>query len=175
MCKQASHQKMRCVDDKRQCVNCNDNHELWRCSCLKWKLQIKQSEEIFQNRSIRYSEALKYNHSFFSFFLNFLDSMNFLSSMNISTTTSSQDINESTWQVMKVKKRWVNHSSCVISDSEDMTSEQTQKRQIKKCERLSVTESIQKVVSAQSQQQLQISLWRNNSFCEFYSIISESH
>ncbi len=33
--------------NRRQCVNCNDSHELWRCSCLKWKLQIKQSEEIF--------------------------------------------------------------------------------------------------------------------------------
>ncbi len=27
--------------NKKWCVNCNNNHELWRCSCLKWKLQIK--------------------------------------------------------------------------------------------------------------------------------------
>jgi len=151
--------------NRRWCVNCNDSHELWRCSCLKWKLQIKQSEEIFWNRLIRYSEASKYNYSLFSFSLNFLDSMNFLSSMNssslmnISMMTSSRDINKSTWQVMRVKKRRVNHSSCMINDSEDMTSEQTQKHQIKKCEKLSATESIQKVISAQSQQQLQISLW----------------
>ncbi len=104
--------------NKRWCANCNDSHEFWRHSCFKWKLQIKQSEEIFQNRLIKYSEALKNNCSFFSFFLNFL------SSMNISTTTSSRDVDESTWQVMKVKKRWVDCSSCVINDSEDMTSEQ---------------------------------------------------
>ncbi len=83
--------------NKKWCANCNNNHELWRYSCLKWKLQIKQSEEIFQNRSIKYSEVLKDNCSFSSFFLNFLSSMNFVSSMNILTTTSNQDINESTW------------------------------------------------------------------------------
>ena len=119
--------------NKRRCANCNDSHKLWRHSCLKWKLQIKQSEEIFQNRLIRYSEALKNNYSFSSFFLNFLSSMNFmssmnsLSSMNVSIMTSSWDINKSTWQVMKVKKRWVNHSSCVISDLKDMMFKQIQK------------------------------------------------
>ena len=87
--------------NKRRCVNCNDSHELWRCLCLKWKLQIKQSEEVFQNRSIRYSEALKYNHSLSFFSLNFLSSMNSSSSMNISMTTSSRDVNESTWQVVR--------------------------------------------------------------------------
>ena len=110
--------------NKRRCVNCNDSHELWRCLCFKWKLQIKQSEEIFQNRSIKYSKALKYNCSLSSFFLNFLDLMNLLSSMNILTMTSSRDIDESTWQVIKVKKRRVDHSSCVINDSKDMMSEQ---------------------------------------------------
>ena len=76
--------------------------------------------------------------------------------MNVLTTTSSRDIDESTWQVMKVKKRQVNHSSCMINDSEDMTSKQTQKCQIRKCKRFSTIKSIQKAVSAQSQQQLQI-------------------
>ncbi len=115
--------------NKRRCVNCNDSHELWKHSCFKWKLQIKQSEEIFQNRSIRYFEALKDNYSFSSFSLSFLSSMNLVSSMNslnsmnISMMTSSQNINESIWQVMKVKKRWVNCSSCMISDSKDMMSE----------------------------------------------------
>ncbi len=129
------HHIKRCVMlmNRRRCANCNDNHEFWRCSCLKWKLQIKQLEEIFQNRLIKYFEALKDNHSFSSFSLNFLSSMNLASlmnsssSMNVLTTTSNRDVNESTWQVMKVKKRWVDHSSCVISDSEDMMSEQTQK------------------------------------------------
>ncbi len=127
------HHIKRCVVsmNKRWCMNCNNNHELWRCLCLKWKLQIKQSKEIFQNRLIRYSEALKDNCSFFSFSLNFLNSMNFVSStnssssMNVLMMTSSQDIDESTWEVMKVKKRWVDCSSCMISDSEDMMSEQT--------------------------------------------------
>ncbi len=119
------HHIKRCVVsmNKRRCANCNDNHELWRHSCFKWKLQIKQSEEIFWNRLIKYSEALKDNRSFFSFSLNFLSSINLmsstnsLSSMNILTMTSSRDVNELTWQVMKVKKRRVNHSSCMISDS----------------------------------------------------------
>ncbi len=128
--------------NRRWCVNCNNSHELWRHSCFKWKLQIKQSEEIFWNKLIRYSEVLKDNHSFSSFFLNFLSSMNSLSSMNVLMTTSSRDVNESTWQVMKVKKRRVDCSSSVISDSENMTSEQIQKHQIRKCERLSMIKSI---------------------------------
>ncbi len=177
------HHIKRCVVsmNKRRCANCNDNHELWKHSCFKWKLQIKQSEEIFWNRSIRYSEVLKDNRSFSSFSLNFLSSMNLASStnssssMNVLTMTSSRDINKSTWQVMKVKKRRVDHSSCVISDSEDMMSEQTQKCQIRKCERLLMTKSIQKAVSAQNQQQLQIILWWIKSFCEFYSTTSKSH
>ncbi len=76
---------------------------------------------------------------------------------------------------MKVKKRWVDCFSCVINDSKDMTSEQTQKCQIRKCERFLMTKSIQKAVSAQSQQQLQITLWWIKSFCEFYNTTSESH
>ncbi len=89
--------------NKRWCMNCNDSYELWRCSCFRWKLQIKQSEEIFQNKLIKYSEVLKDNHSFSSFSLNFLSSINVVSSMNSSssmnilTTTSSRDIDESTW------------------------------------------------------------------------------
>ncbi len=145
--------------NKRWCMNCNDNHELWRHSCLKWKLQIKQSEEIFWNRLIRYFETLKDNYSFFSFSLNFLSSMNLMSSinssssMNILTMTSSWDVNKSTWQVMKVKKRQVDCSSCVINDSENMMSEQIQKFQIRKCKKFSMIKSIQKAVFAQSQQQ----------------------
>ncbi len=43
------HHIKKCVVlmNKRWCMNCNDSHELWRHSCFKWKLQIKQSEEIF--------------------------------------------------------------------------------------------------------------------------------
>ncbi len=99
------HHIKECVvsTNKRRCVNCNDSHELWRCSCLKWKLQIKQSEEIFWNKLIKYLKASKDNCSFSSFSLNFLSSMNLKSSMNssssmnISTTTDSQDVDESTW------------------------------------------------------------------------------
>ncbi len=45
----SKHYIKKCVVlmNRRWCANCNDSHELWRCSCLKWKLQIKQSEEIF--------------------------------------------------------------------------------------------------------------------------------
>ncbi len=127
------HHIKRCVVsmNKRWCVNCNDSYEFWKHSCLKWKLQIKQSEEIFWNRSIRYSEVLKDNYLFSSFSLNFLSSMNFMSSMNSSssmnvlTTISSWNVDKSTWQVMKVKKRWIDYSSCMISDSKHMMSEQT--------------------------------------------------
>jgi hypothetical protein len=111
--------------NKKCCVNCNENHESWRCACLKWKQQIKQLKEIFQNKSVKYSEASKYNCTFFvSFSVLFL---NFSSLMNVSITTSSWDISESTWQIIKVKKRWVKHSLNVISNSEKILSEQIQK------------------------------------------------
>ncbi len=61
--------------------------------------------------------------------------------------------------MINIKKKWVKCFSCMISDSEEIISEQTQKWQIRKCKRFSATESIQKAVSAQSQQQLQITLW----------------
>jgi len=85
------HHIKKCVVlmNKRWCINCNNSHELWKHSCFKWKLQIKQSEEFFWNRLIRYSKALKNNCSFSSFSLNFLNSMNFMSSMNVLMTTSS--------------------------------------------------------------------------------------
>ncbi len=86
--------------NKRRCANCNDNHEFWKYSCLKWKLQIKQSEEIFQNKSIRYFEVLKDNHSFSSFFLNFLNSINLVNSMN-SSSSMNVLIMISSWNVVK--------------------------------------------------------------------------
>ncbi len=73
--------------NKKCCVNCNENHELWRCICFKWWQQMKQAFEIYKNRSFRYSEAFKYNCTFlqflnFSLFSSFADSMNSLSLMN---------------------------------------------------------------------------------------------
>ncbi len=47
--------------NKRRCVNCNKNHELWRCICFKWWQQMKQAFEIYRNRSFKYSETFKYN------------------------------------------------------------------------------------------------------------------
>ncbi len=172
--------------NKRCCINCNEDHEFWRCICLKWQQQMKQMSEIYRNRSVRYLKALKYNHIFLSLFLNssssmnslsstdFVESMNSSSSTNIMLKTRNQDV-ESTWQMIEVKKRRVDLFSCVTNNSDETTSEQTQKRSIRKCERLSVIESIQRVFSAQNQQQLQITLWQNNSFYEFYSTTSESH
>ncbi len=72
--------------NKRWCMNCNDSHELWMHFCFKWKLQIKKSEEIFWNRSIRYFIASKDDYSFSFFFLNFLNLMNYLSLMNFSSS-----------------------------------------------------------------------------------------
>ncbi len=131
---------------------------------------MKQASEIYRNRSIKYSKTLKYNHAFLSLFLNSLSLMNSLSltdfidstiSLNsaiIMLKTRNRDV-ESTWQMIKVKKRRVDLFLCVTSDLNEITSEQTQKHLIRKYERLSVIESIQRVFSAQSQQQLQITLW----------------
>ncbi len=37
------HHTEKCVVlmNRRWCMNCNNSHEFWRCSCSKWKLQIK--------------------------------------------------------------------------------------------------------------------------------------
>ncbi len=131
---------------------------------------MKHTSEIYRNRLIKYLKALKYNHASLSLFLNslssmnslsstdFVDSTNSLSSTSIMLKTRNWDV-ESTWQMIEVKKRWVNLFSCVTNDSDKITSEQIQKRSIRKCERFSVIESIQRVFSTQSQQQLQIILW----------------
>ncbi len=135
---------------------------------------MKQAFEIYRNKSFRYSEMSKYNCAFFSLSLNsldstnsldsmnslnstnssdltnFLDSMNLLSSVTIMLKTCSWIIDESAWQIVKIKKRWVNLFSCVNSDSNEMTSEQIQKRSIRKWERFSMIESIQRVFSLQS-------------------------
>ena len=132
--------------------------------------KMKHTSKIYRNRLIRYSKALKYNHASLSLFLNSLSSMNSLSSTdfvdstnsssstNIMLKTCNQDV-KSTWQMIEVKKRQVDLFSCVTNDSDETTSEQTQKRSIRKCERLSMIKSIQKVFSTQNQQQLQITLW----------------
>ncbi len=179
--------------NRRRCINCNENHELWRCICLKWWQQMKQSFEIYRNRSFKYSETSKYNRALFSLFLNSLDSMNssdstnssgstnFFGSTNLSSSatvmlkTHSRVADESTWQIVEIKKRRVDLFSCVNSDSDETTSEQIQKRSIRKWERFSMIESIQRVFSSQSQQQLRITLWQNNLFYEFYSTTSGSH
>ncbi len=152
--------------NKRCCINCNENHELWRCICFKWWQQMKQAFEIYRNRSFKYSEMFKYNCTLFLLFLNSLDSMNSSNSMNffnlmnlsnlatVMLKTCSWIANESAWQIVKVKKRWINLFSCMNNDSDETTSEQIQKRSIRKQERLSMIESIQRVFSLQSQQQL---------------------
>jgi len=152
------HHIKKCVmfSNKRCCINCNENHELWRCICFKWWQQIKQTFEIYRNRSFKYSEAFKYNCTFLQFlnsslFSSFADSMNSLSSMNslnsmnsskfinslssansLSSTTvvlktCSSVANESTWQMIEVKKRRVDHFSCVNSDSDETSLKQSQK------------------------------------------------
>jgi len=143
------HHIEECVmsSNRRRCVNCNKDHELWRHICLKWRQQMKQTSEIYRNRSIRYLKASKYNRTSLSLFLNSLSSMNSLSSTDFADSTNSsssaivmlkirnRDV-ESTWQMIKVKKRRVNLFSCATSDSDETTSEQTQKCSIRKCERL---------------------------------------
>ncbi len=189
------HHIKKCMmfSNRKRCINCNENHELWRCICLKWWQQMKQAFEIYRNRSFRYSEMSKYSRAFFLLSLNSLDSTNSLDSMNSSDSTNFFDsmnlsssatvmlktcswiADKSAWQIVKIKKRWINLFSCVNSDSDEMTSEQIQKRSIRKWERFSMIESIQRVFSLQSQQQLRITLWQNNLFYKFYSTTSESH
>ncbi len=158
------HHIKKCVMslNKRRCVNCNENHELWRCICLKWRQQMKQVFEIYRNRLFRYSEMSKYNCTFFSLSLNSLDSTNssdstnsfdstnFSSSATVMLKTCSWIIDESTWQIVEIKKRRVDLFSCVSSDSDETTSEQIQKCSIRKWERSSMIESIQRVFSSQS-------------------------
>ena len=178
------HHIKRCVMslNKRCCVNCNENHEFWRHICLKWQQQMKQAFKIYRNKSFRYSEASKYNCMFLQFlssslsssfansmnssnstnslrFMNFLSSMNSSSSTTVVLKTRSLVAHESTWQMIKVKKRRVDHFSCVSNDSDETSLEQSQKRQIRRWDRLMMIESIQRVFSLQSQLQLQITLW----------------
>ncbi len=150
------HHIKKCVmsSNRRCCVNCNENHELWRCICFKWWQQMKQAFEIYRNKFFRYSETFKYNYTFFLLFLNSLDSMNFSDSMNsfdsmnllssatVMLKTCSWIADESAWQIVEIKKRQVNLFSCVSNDSDETTSEQIQKRSIRKWERSSMIKSI---------------------------------
>ncbi len=148
---------------------------------------MKQAFEIYRNKSFRYSETSKYNCTLFSLSLNSLDSTNssdstnsfdstnFSSSATVMLKTRSWIADESAWQIVEIKKRRVNLFSCVSSDSDETTSEQIQKHSIRKWERSSMIESIQRVFSLQSQQQLWITLWQNSFFYEFYSTTSENH
>jgi hypothetical protein len=124
------HHMKRCTLslNKKQCANCNENHKLWRCTCFKWKQQMMQSSKIYRNKSARYSETFRNNHTFLILFLNAessmnlssLDSTNLLKSMNFSILMnflSSRNIKmmiswshqgkKMLWQMIKVKKRWV--------------------------------------------------------------------
>ena len=163
--------------NRRRCANCNENHEFWKRICFKWWQQMKQALKIYKNRLFRYSEALKYNHTFLQFLNSLLslssaDSMNSSSSMNslkfmnsFSSANSSSSAtvvlktrglvaHELTWQMIKVKKKCVDHFSCMSSDSDKTSLEQSQKQQIRRWDKLSMTKSIQRVFSLQSQQQL---------------------
>ncbi len=153
--------------NKRCCINYNENHELWRCICFKWWQQMKQAFKIYKNRSFRYSEAFKYNCTFLQFLNSLLssssaDSMNslkFMNSFSLVNSSSSTTVvlktcslvaHESTWQMIEVKKRRVDHFSCISSDSNETSLKQSQKWQIRKWDKFSMIESIQRVFSLQS-------------------------
>ncbi len=95
--------------NRRCCINCNENHKLWRCICFKWQQQIKQTFEIYRNKSFRYFEMSKYNYTFFLLSLNFLDSTNSLNSMNSSDSMNSFDLmNLSSSATIMLKTRsWI--------------------------------------------------------------------
>ncbi len=130
--------------NKRCCINCNENHKLWRCICFKWWQQMKQVFKIYRNKSFRYSKASKYNCTLLQFLnsslsLSFADSMNssrFMNSFSLVNSSSLTTVvlkthslvaHKSTWQMIKVKKRCINHFSCVSSDSNETSLEQSQK------------------------------------------------
>ncbi len=130
------HHIEECVmsSNRRRCINCNEDHEFWRCICFKWWQQMKQTSEIYRNRSIRYSKASKYNCTSLSLFLNSLSLINSLSSTDSADSTNSsssaiimlktrnRDV-ESTWQTIEIKKRRIDLFSCATSDSDETTSE----------------------------------------------------
>ena len=132
---------------------------------------MKQTFKIYRNKLFKYFKTFKYNCTLFLLFLNSLnsmnssDSMNSFNSMNFSNSviimlkTCSCIADELAWQIVKIKKKWVNLFSYISSDSDKMTSKQIQKCSIRKWERLSMIKSIQRVFSLQSQQQLWITLW----------------
>ena len=177
------HHIEKCItSSNRKCyINCNKNHELWKCICLKWQQQMKQAFKIYRNRSFRYLKASKYNCTFLQFlnsslsssfadsmnslnlmnsskFMNSFSSANSLSSKTVMLKTRSLVAHESTWQMIKVKKRHVDCFSYVSSNSDETSFEQSQKWQIRRWDRLLMIESIQKVFFLQNQQQLQITL-----------------
>ncbi len=168
--------------NRKCCINCNENHELWKHICFKWQQQMKQVFKIYKNRLFRYLEVSKYNCTFlqflsFSLSLSSADSMNSLNSMNSSRFTNSLSsanssssttvvlktrslvAHKSTWKIIEVKKRRVDYFSCMSNDLNETSLKQSQKRLIRRQNRLSMIESIQRVFSLQSQQQLQITLW----------------
>ncbi len=61
--------------------------------------------------------------------------------------------------MIKVKKKRVDCFSYVSSDSDEISLKQSKKWQIRKQDKFSIIENIQKVFFLQSQQQLQINLW----------------
>ncbi len=95
--------------NRRCCINCNENLELWRHICFKWQQQMKQAFKIYRNKSFKYFETSKYNCTLFLLFLNSLNStnslnsmnsfnsMNFLSSVTIMLKTRSWITDESAW------------------------------------------------------------------------------
>ena len=110
--------------NRRCCANCNENYKFWRRICLKWQQQMKQASEIYRSRSFRYLKALRYNCTF-SQFLNSLTLMNSSNSMNSTSSTTvvlktcNLDSQKSSWQIVKVKKRWIDCSLCASNDSKE--------------------------------------------------------
>ncbi len=99
--------------NKRCCINCNKDHELWRCLCFKWWQQMKQTSEIYRNRLIKYLKTLKYNHAFFSLFSNSLSLMNLLNSTDF---VDSMNSSSSTIIMLKtVRMHLIDYERCVFA------------------------------------------------------------
>ncbi len=63
------HHIKKCMmsSNRKCCINCNENHKLWRRICFKWWQQMKQAFKIYRNRLFKYSETFKYNCTLFKF------------------------------------------------------------------------------------------------------------
>ncbi len=97
----------------------------YNCTLLQF-LNLSLSSSSADSDSMNSLSSMNYLNSMNSSkFMNSFSSMNSLSSTIVVLKTRSLVAHESTWQMIKVKKRCVDHFSCVSSNSDETSSEQS--------------------------------------------------